>query len=70
MIESHPSLLPPPPFPTVPPKYFHGRLLELCNKEIVSPADNKIYRAKSAPASTFRTSLFLNDRDAENIPIQ
>lgn len=58
------------PFPTVPPKCFHRRLLELCNKEIVSPADNKIYEAKNASVNTFQTSLFLNEQDAKNLPIQ
>lgn len=58
------------PFPTVTPKYFHRRLLELCNKETVAPSDNKIYEAKNASVSTFRTPLCLNDQDAANLPIQ
>lgn len=48
----------------VPPKYFHRRLLELCNEEIVSSADNKI----AASVNTFCTALFLDNQEAENTP--
>lgn len=60
------------PFPTVSPKYFHGRLWGLCTKELVSPADNKIYEAKhtSVNINTLRMSLFLNGQVAVNIPSQ
>lgn len=48
----------------VPPKYFHRRLLEHCDEEIVSSADDKI----AASVNTFCTALFLDDKEAENTP--